>query len=325
MQLLRSFWAASLFFLTTTAWAGHITGQVRFDTGQPVDNAVIRLRSEMIAYQTETQTDRQGKFTFDGLPLSTFHLTLEFPGYHPYSASIDISMSKMSYEDVTLRRDRSKDTRDVPPEGPNGMVDARLAQMPPEAKAELDAGMKKSAAHDLGAALEHYQKAIELFPTFAEAYFVMGGVYLEQGSLSLAEQSFAKAVFIENRFANAHLALGLTRNLMGRTREAEPALLRAVELDPQNPDAQVELAKNQFALQKFPDAQAHAEKALQLRPKNPPVYVILGYSLLRQKKVSEAEEAFRHFLKMDPSSPMAPDIKQIEAMIEQHEQPGRQR
>src|SRR6266404_2629717 len=106
MRLLRSLFALSFLSLSTFAWAGHINGQVRFDTGQLVDNARVQLRSDMIAYQTETQTDRQGRFTFDGLPLTTYHLWIEFPGYHAYNTTIDISMSKMSYEGITLQKDR---------------------------------------------------------------------------------------------------------------------------------------------------------------------------------------------------------------------------
>jgi Flp pilus assembly protein TadD len=324
MRLFRPLLLSSLILIGTYAWAGHITGQVRFDSGQPVDNVVVRLRSDMIAYQTETQTDRQGRFTFDGLPPTTFHLTIEFPGYHPYNGFVDISMSKMSYEGITLQKDRSKDAKEVPPEGPQATVDARVAQIPSEAKDEFQQGQKRSAASDPIGAVAHFKKAIELFANYAEAFQLLGGVYLQQGNLALAEQAFSKAVAIENRLANAQLALGLTRNLMGRTREAEPPLLKAVELDPKNPDAHFELAKNQFALRKFPDAQVHAEKSLELKPQNPPVYVVLGYSLLRQKKVAEAEEAFRHFLKLDPASPMAQDVKQVEAMIEQHERQTRQ-
>ncbi len=136
----------------------HITGQVHFDTGQIVDNARVQLRSDMIAFQTETTTDRQGKFSFDGLPLSTFHLIIEFPGYHPYNGSIDISMSKMSYEDVTLRKDRSKESKEVPPEGPNGTVDARVAQIPPEAKDEFQQGQKSSTANDPVGAIAHFEE-----------------------------------------------------------------------------------------------------------------------------------------------------------------------
>src|SRR5947209_4938999 len=142
MQLLRRVFAPLFLLLTTAAWAGHITGQVRLDTGQVVDNVVVRLRSDMVAYQAETVTDRQGRFTFDGLPPTTFHLDIEFPGYRPYSGFIDVSMSKMSYEGITLQKDRSKDVKEVPPEGPNAVVDARLAQIPSDAKSEFQAGMK---------------------------------------------------------------------------------------------------------------------------------------------------------------------------------------
>ena len=304
---------------------GQISGSVSFKDGQPADHIQVHLQGTRGGIELDATTDPQGKFTFNSLfRRDVYMLTIAVHGFHPYNNHFDLSIMSRSFDSITLLPLPSPEARNVPPEGPKSTVDARLAQMPPEAKAELDEGMKRSAAHDPASALEHYKKAIELFPNFAEAYIVMGGVYLEQGGLVLAEQSFAKAVSIENRLANAQLALGLTRNLMGRTREAEPPLLRAVELDPNNPDAHFELAKNQFALQKFPDAEAHAEKSLELKPQNPPVYVVLGYSLLRQKKISEAEEAFRHFLKMDPASPMAADVRQVEAMIEQHEKQTRQ-
>src|SRR3954470_21199995 len=319
MRLLRTFLTSFLVFVATTAWAGHITGQVRFDTGQPADNVRVQLRSDMVAFQAETQTDRQGRFTFDGLPLTTFHLWIDFPGYRTYFTTIDISMSKMSYEGITLQKDRSKDVKEVPPEGPKATVDARVAQIPDGAKSEFQAGQKSLEAKDGAGAIQHFQKAIDLFPNYAEAYQLMGGAYLGGGNLAMAESAFVKAVTIEERMVNAQLALGLTRNLMGKTREAEQPLQKAVQLDPKNPDAHFELAKNQFALQKFADAEAQAAKALELKPQNPPVYVVLGYSLLRQKKVPQAEEAFRRFLQIAPASPMAPDIQQVVAMIQQHE------
>src|SRR3954468_7969744 len=323
MQLLRSIFVSSLLLLTTAAWAGHITGQVRFDSGQVVDNARVQLRSDMIAYQNETVTDRQGRFTFDALPNTTYHLWIEFPGYRTYFTNIDISMSKMSYEGITLQRDRSKDVKEVPPEGPKATIDARVAQIPDEAKSEFQAGQKSLESKDGPGAIKHFQKAIDLFPNYAEAYQLMGGAYLGGGNLAMAESAFVKAVTIEERMVNAQLALGLTRNLMGKTREAEQPLQKAVQLDPANPDAHFELAKNQFALQKFSDAETQASKSLELRPQNPPVYVVLGYSLLRQKKVYQAEEAFRHFLQIAPASPMAVDVRQVEAMIEQHERQAR--
>jgi len=330
MQLLRPLVASFLLFFATVSVAqnthdGQVSGTVYFRDGQPADHVQIHLQGTRGGVEVDTTSDPQGKFSFNGLyRRDVYMLTIAVHGYQTYSNHYDLSVMGRSFDSVTLLPLPSTEARNVPPEGPKGTVDARLAQLPPSAKAELDEGMKRSAARDSMAALEHYKKAIELFPNFAEAYIVMGGVYLEQGNLSLAEQSFAKAVSIESRLANAQLALGLTRNLMGRVREAEPPLLEAVELDPKNPDARFELAKNQFALQKFPAAQVQAEKSLELKPQNPPVYVVLGYSLLRQKKGPEAEEAFRRFLKLAPASPMAGDIRQVVSAIEQHEKQTRQ-
>jgi tetratricopeptide (TPR) repeat protein len=304
MQLLRPLFASFLFlFATAAAWAGHITGQVRLDTGQTVDNVIVQLRSDMVAFQTETQTDRQGRFTFDGIPLTTYHLWIEYPGYHTYNTTIDISMSKMSYEGITLQKDRSKDVKEVPPEGPNATVDARMAQIPDDAKSEFQAGQKALDAKDGPGAIKHFQKAIELFPNYAEAYQLLGGAFLGGGNLAMAESAFVKAVTIEEHMVNAQLALGLTRNLMGKVREAEQPLVKAVQLDPKNPDAHFELAKNQFALQKFADAEASELKAISIDKDIPNFYYVLGLSRAMMGNTPGAEEPFTTLVTKDPANP----------------------
>jgi tetratricopeptide (TPR) repeat protein len=303
---------------------GSIEGRLFLRDGQPAAWVEIKLEGYTTGVNTSVLTDPNGRFQFGSLLAGkVYTLTIELRDYQPIRRSIDLSMMH-DYESITLQPVPSDKAREVPPEGPKAAIDARIAQIPPEAKDEFQQGQKRSAANDPAGAVTHFKKAIELFANYAEAFQLLGGTYLQQGQLPLAEEAFAKAVTIENRLANAQLALGLTRNLMGRTREAEAPLLKAVELDPKSPDAHFELAKTQFALQKFPDAEVHAEKSLELKPQNAPVYIVLGYSLLRQSKVAEAEEAFRHFLKIDPASPMASEVRQLEATIEQHEKQTRQ-
>src|SRR5947207_13264832 len=119
--ILRQFAFALLVSTSVTAWAQHfIRGQVRYENGQPADRVVVRLRSDVIAFQTETQTDAQGKFNFDGLPLTSYHLTIEGQGFRPYSSHIDISGSKMAYELITLHLDKEPHAESVSP------ADARL-------------------------------------------------------------------------------------------------------------------------------------------------------------------------------------------------------
>ena len=111
LKILRRF-ALLLLLLASSlsAWAGFVRGQVKFENGQYADHVVVKIRSDMIAYQNEMQTDSQGKFNFDGLPLSTFYLIIEGQGFLRYESRVDISMSKMAYEQITLRLEKNPET-----------------------------------------------------------------------------------------------------------------------------------------------------------------------------------------------------------------------
>ena len=72
-----------------------------------------------------------------------------------------------------------------------------------------------------------------------------------------------------------------------------------------------------FALNRFPDAELQARKSIKLKESNAGVHIVLGYALLRQKKSDAAKQAFQQFLKLVPNSPMATDVKDMIAQIDQ--------
>jgi Flp pilus assembly protein TadD len=304
---------------TLPAWAGHIRGQVRMDNGKLVDRAVVLLRSDMVAYQTEVFTDAQGRFEFDGLPLTTFVVTIEFPGYYTYVSHIDISMSKMAYEDITLRRDRSKDEPVLPPEGAAGKVDARLAAISPEALQEFSQGRQRMDANDARGAIAHFQRATELYPRYAEAYQMMGAIYLEGQQFRSAEEAFSKATEIDGKSVNSQYGLGVSRNLQGNPSGAMTPLEQCVRLDPGNADTQFELAKSYFAVGDYPKAEVHARRAIVLRPGTPLEHLLLGYILLREKNGPGAIASFSQFLTMVPKGEAADDVRRTIHAIQEHE------
>ena len=59
----------------------------------------------------------------------------------------------------------------------------------------------------------------------------------------------------------------------------------------------------------------HARKSIALKETNAGVHIVLGYSLLRQGKPEDAKQAFQRFLKLDSNSPMAVDVKNVIAQI----------
>jgi tetratricopeptide (TPR) repeat protein len=304
-------------FASLPAWAGFIRGQVRYENRLPADRVVVRLRSDVVAFQTETQTDPQGKFEFGGLPLTTFHLTIEGQGFRPYESHIDISISKLSYELITLKLDkREEESKAVPPEGPAATLNARIAQIPSEARKEFEAGQRRMKAHDNTRSLEHFQKAIALYPQFAEAYQLMGAVHIESGELSNAEADLQKSIEIEPNLSRAHFALGMCRNLMAKYTQAEAALLRFLELDPEASDGFYELGKAYWGLGRLPEARQRAERAVVLNPKLAGAHVLLGDIALHNRDADTALKEYKQALRVDSKGPMAAATQQMVKRIE---------
>ncbi len=81
----------------------HISGRVSYPNGASAEFVRVQLWSDMIAFRTETNTDKQGKYSFDGIPNSTYHLLIEHVGYQDVQRTVDISMSGMAYEDIVLK------------------------------------------------------------------------------------------------------------------------------------------------------------------------------------------------------------------------------
>jgi tetratricopeptide (TPR) repeat protein len=317
-RILRVLVLGLLVSASVTSWAQNfIRGLVRLDNGQAADHVIVRLRSDKIAFQGETQTDTQGKFVFDGLYPSTYHLIIEGQGFRPYSSDVDISMSKMAYEQITLQLDKEPEARAVPAEGPAASLNARIARIPPEARKEFDAGRRRMKAQDDVGSAQHFQKAIALYPQYAEAYQLLGVVHLEGGNLGEAEPELQKAAEIEPHMSTAQFALGVCRNLMAKYAEAEAALLRGLALDPESPDGHYELAKTYWALGRWQDAAPHVQKAVTLKPNVARPHVLLGNIALRKRDPQQALKEYHEYLRLDPNGDMALSTQRMVDKIEQ--------
>jgi tetratricopeptide (TPR) repeat protein len=299
-------------------WAQNfIKGQVRFDNGQFATRVVVRLRSDRVVFQDETQTDDMGKFTFDGLTPSTYLLTIEGQGFKPYSSSLDITVSKMAYEQITLHLAKDPNSKDGSAAASTGSVNARVAQIPPKARKEFDAGKQSMQAQDGAASILHFQKAIELYPQYAEAYQLMGVMHLQTGRLAEAEPELQKATEIEPNLSNAYFALGICRNVMAKYPEAETALLKGLELDPQSADGHYQLGNTYWALGRWQDAEVHAQKAVTLKPDLAGAHVLEGDIALRKHDLQVALKEYKEGVRLDPKGPMAAPTQQMISKIEQ--------
>ena len=298
-----------------TLWAQNfIKGQVRFDNGQFAARVVVRLRSDRQAYVGETQTDDMGKFSFDGLDLTTYILTIEGQGFKTYTSNLDITVSKMAYEQITLKPLKDPNAKDT---APSGSINARIAQIPSKARKEFDAGKQSMQAQDAAGSILHFQKAIELYPQYAEAYQLLGVMHMQTGKFPDAETELQKATDIEPNLSTAYFALGICRNVMAKYPEAETALLKGLELDPKSADGHYQLGNTYWALERWQDADDQAQKAIALKPDLAGAHVLEGDVALRKHDLPGALKEYKEGVRLDPKGPMAAPTQQMISKIEQ--------
>jgi cytochrome c-type biogenesis protein CcmH/NrfG len=298
-----------------TKLAGFIRGQIRYEDGRLADHVVVRLRSDAVSFQTEMTTDPQGKFDFEGLGPSTYRLTVEGQGFRPYESVLDISVSNMAYEQITLKFAKDRNSEAVPPEGSGGSLSAD--SIPPAARKEYDEGQKAlNDKKDAEAGIKHFRKAIQLYSKYSEAYLALGLLYMDLGKFDDAQPALQVANEITPTAPGGYFALGTMYNAQKKYEDAEKALTHGLELKSDVPDGQYELAKTYWATGKWQDAEPHAQKAVALDPAKAPPHVLLGNIALRKQDPLGAVKEFQEYLRLDPKGPMAPGVSQMIQKIE---------
>jgi len=218
-------------------------GRVSYVDNRPARSVVVELwtdgESTWRAYAT---TNAEGKFQA-GAPCMVIQYKIEAKGFRPVWGRVDMSLRPCrALEEITLRA-LPGTTAAVSPAVSSATVDARIAAIPPEAKKEFESGRKAMGSDDFAGSVPHLQKAIELYPKYAEAYQLLAVAQLQMHQAAEAEGGLLKALEIEEKMPRAQYLLGVLYAMSGRASLAEKPLIRFAELDPQNPDAYFELAR----------------------------------------------------------------------------------
>jgi tetratricopeptide (TPR) repeat protein len=151
-------------------------------------------------------------------------------------------------------------------------------------------------------AIEHYQKALEINPDFAEAHNNLGTALLDQGRLEEASEHFHQALDKDPAFAEAHNNLGLLLTKQGRAAEAIEQYRKAIELNPDRAEMYNNLGKLLVTQGRIAEAMEQFQKALEVEPDDAKVRYNLADILTAQGRWDEAIEQYQQALKQMPDS-----------------------
>lgn len=146
-------------------------------------------------------------------------------------------------------------------------------------------------------ALENFDKAVELNPTLAEAYYFRARVQLDDRK---AEADFNKAIELNPAYPEAYFRRGLMKDLSGDSAAALRDYNRAIELNPKFVDAYMTRAVLYLLDNKGALAIADYTRVIELKPDGTSYYV-RGNSYLEIGEYQKAVTDLTRSIKLDPT------------------------
>jgi len=150
-----------------------------------------------------------------------------------------------------------------------------------------------NALRDLGRfqeAIKQYQKVISLNPEHEDGHVYLAATFNLNGQPDQAIASLRKALANGQKFPTALNNLGILLSESGRVVEAIDCFNQAIKTYPKYAAAYANLATALWETRSLAEAEQNARRALELKPDLQEAYTVLGLIYLAQGRVVEASE-----------------------------------
>jgi tetratricopeptide (TPR) repeat protein len=150
-------------------------------------------------------------------------------------------------------------------------------------------------------AIEHYQKAIQIDPNYAEAPNNLGAALAAEGRFDEAIENYRKAIQISPNFAYALNNLGMALAARGQFDDAIVNYRKAIQISPNFADALDNLGAALTVKGRFDEALGYYRQALAIDPNIAGAQNNLGILLAKQGQITEAIEYYQKAIELNPA------------------------
>jgi tetratricopeptide (TPR) repeat protein len=311
-----------------------VTGSVRKPSGEALTDPVrIDLQAFSGGVVAGTYTDASGRFEFRGIPNGNYLLHLRKEGYQ----EVNLRMEVFSRRSTTFRQDlflepvlpppgrgnAARSHRD--PSGPAVSV-ARLSQsIPKKAAKEFERALSKAKSGQTEQAIQHLQKAIELFPNYYQARNNLGAQYIKLARYDEALPHLLKAVAIDPTGTLPYINLGDLYSQKKEFHKAIDVLNKAIQLDPTAAVGHYRLGQVYYEIGALDEAEKRFRKACEMEPKQmADARLNLANIYLKQKDYSKVVTELEIYLAENSDSQFAPQARKMLEQLKGTRTAGRQ-
>ncbi|AXE61830.1 tetratricopeptide repeat protein [Candidatus Thioglobus sp. NP1] len=152
----------------------------------------------------------------------------------------------------------------------------------------------------LDTAVENYQKAIAINPSFYKAHYNLGGLFHELGMLDASIESFEKALSIKPDYAEANNNIGNVFKELGHFDNAIKSFEKAIEIKPSYFEAHFSLGEIFQDLNNITSAIRHYEVVLLIKPDFAELHNNLAVLYLRIDDIDSALKHLKEAVRISP-------------------------
>lgn len=179
-----------------------------------------------------------------------------------------------------------------------GVVSANALKIPKKAEKEFNRGDKAFEKKNYPQARDHFQKAIELYPSYDAAFNGLGATLVQMDSIDGARAAFEKSIQVNDKFAPGYRNLAQIAAHDNDYVKAAGLLEQSLALEPLNPEALSRLAQFDYILGKDTAVPELARKLHSLpHPGQAMAHFAAAAALERMNKPDEAIGEYTLFLK----------------------------
>jgi tetratricopeptide (TPR) repeat protein len=241
---------------------------------------------------------------FPNVPAGTYHVIVSGQNL-PDTDTGSVAMDSVGSNEFEVRVTRANEVERANGATAIPLVSAVDLAVPIRAQKEFDKANSLMAKQNFSKATESLNRAITIYPSYANAYNNLGVIYAREGDHVREREALQKAISINDHFAPAYVNLGRLDISTNDFPSAESALNKAAAYDPTDAMTLVLLTYAEFMNHHFDETIATSRKAHTLQGAHAFVHQVAARAYEQKRDGASAIGELQQFLQEEPTGSRA--------------------